>query len=215
MAVKRIVLVAGLMRSGTSAVAGMLHALGVPMAVTLMAPVAPTWRLEWEDAPAALKLSEWAAGGAHQSGLMHHWFCCYLRERIRLAQEADAIRETSTPVIGFKSPLLLLMWDHVRSTDVGVPITIISTTRPEEDVRRSFDLAIPPGCRMRETWESIQDHLRRARGRVLADLCVDYEDLVADPAAWAVTLGRLMEVTDPERIAAAAAMVKEPTTCRR
>ncbi len=215
MAVERLILVSGLMRSGTSAVAGMLHTMGVPMGVTMMMPVAPTWRLEWEDVAAAGMLSDWASGRAdrpRQRSQAHALLADYLQCRIRETWEIDRARGLKTLAIGFKSPLLLLLWDRIRGLDVGVPITRILTTRDPAEAERSFELAMgPPDSEMRRIWAPVQERLKVARAAAGADLIVHYSRLVAAPYETAVELADLAGITDQRRIQAAAGTVLEPT----
>lgn len=196
------VFVTGLMRSGTSMVAEMVHRLGVPVALTLLAPPTADGRLEWEDAEASLTLARLIplGGGTAPTpaaaAAFDRWWPDYRRRREAAARSIRWPGRTPPRAIAVKSPLLLFFADRLKGT-------IIATRRDPAavaaSVRRSFtrpDLAEATNALLRERLEG---------GALAPALTIDYEH---DAAAIAGALAGALGVTDPERIRRAAA-VKE------
>lgn len=191
----RPVLITGLMRSGTSLVAEMVHRLGWQAAVTMGAPIPPAYRSDWEDLGLSLPLvgrERWSAGRLQD----------YIGRRI-----------DSSRIFGFggkfalKSPYLVFIWPKLltalRALDLPDPL-VIRTFRREESVARS--LAAHP-----QLYPDDQELIRGRLHRIHQDMVVGYEDAVADPLAAARALASALGVFDPPTVEAAAALVGLPT----
>ncbi len=200
------VLITGQLRSGTSCVAEIVHNLGVPVAFSILAPVPPTYRPDWEDADLALALVPLMLGRQMRDPL------AFLKANFA-GRVQHARRFWNSDRFATKSPVLALIWDDVLRAchPYGKPI-VLMTSRDQDDidtsVRRSFlpslvDAAFTTNRRIRAALETIEyDHF------------CPYESTVEEPEAAVFYIAGALGISDPERIAAAVACIKEPTSVR-
>lgn len=200
-----IIIVLGQMRSGTSAVSEVIHTLGIPMGVAFLAPIAPTYRLEWEDWNLTEMVdSYWRKGIIPGGGLMP-WWKRYLEMRRQFMERAGA------QSWGFKSPPWSLLADTLLpETRKAGRVAVIRVDRPQQSidvsVKRSFpasivDMAMATNERIRQKLDGIE-----------IDFRVPYDNLVSGPTVVIEALAEFLAVEDPERIADAISRVRGPTS---
>jgi hypothetical protein len=193
-----IVAVTGLMRSGTSAVAEILHRLGAPCAIHTPAPMPPTWRFDWEDSRLSARLMD-------ASEVPAEWFVDYLAQRLDHAERCHF-----SQTVTLKSPLLAFSRAELgfAAEMLDVPIAWVIVNRDEARVAASMT-----------QWEALDPQVNAAIALELskpewsdADT-IEYERLVDDPAVHVHSLAQSLGLSsDPEDIQAAIDGVKEPTT---
>src|SRR3990172_3947832 len=114
-----IVLVTGLMRTGTSLVAKQLHELGIPMGTVMRFPLLrENAQLDWEDADFTDKCLATLKGDIRKARL-RVFFNSYLRRR-------------SGEVWGVKSPFLYPYVElfKTEAASLGKTVKVVMTTRP-------------------------------------------------------------------------------------
>jgi hypothetical protein len=182
---KRPVVILGLMRSGTSLVASLVHYLGFQVADIIPAPMPPAWRSDWEDPHLSLRLV---------AGERIDWKS-YLAERRFLSETLGFDGR-----VAMKSPYLAL---HVRALAEIEPF-VIKVVRSPLAVERSFKAH--PHLIRRD-----QERIRAALKTVEPDLQVSYDALVADPDFGVDRLAAALDVRAPETIDRACSLVASPT----
>lgn len=199
------VLITGKCRAGGAAVAEVCHVLGYPMGRAFPAPIAPDWRLDWEDA----ELSQWLAEEAEGAELPFSLYGAiegffdfggYLKARI-----AHSVCMGFEGRIGFKGPLLAahgLPLDAALLMERINPLRVL-VTRSESAIHRSIDRQ--RGAKVLRRWNDQIDVEAIQR-----DLVVPYEALVASPAFEVGRLAEALGVVDPVAIGQAVARVVAP-----
>lgn len=198
------VLIVGQMRSGTAAVAEVVHRLGIPVALSMLAPVPPTYRPDWEDTDLVTALLPLAAD--HQMRDARG----FLREHFR-GRRVGAERFFGSPRFAVKSPLLALCWDDVLATIGPDPIVIVverDQAAIDASIRRTFP-ANALGCLQ------TNERIRAAIEKIEPTLRVRYEGLVQNPVGGCAEIGRCFGITDVDRVFDSIASVQEPTSCPR
>jgi len=203
-----IVIVIGQIRSGTSAVADILHHLGVPMGVSFAAPMPPVWRFEWEDTPIALTLAQhefFRDASVRGEGLLT-WFRDYLWTRGRHARDT-----WKTDRWGMKQPLLAVYADMLlpELSLAASRLTIIQTVRDQAAIDRSVDSVFPPG--LREKALAANTTIRERLPDLPCDFRVNYDLMVVQPREWVEQIANLVGVRDAESIARAVGRVGVPS----
>jgi len=207
--VKQAVIITGLCRSGTSAVAEVCHVLGFPMGRTFGAPIAPDFRLDWEDG----ELTPWMADTVEERNATPYsifgelaWFDIEAHVAVRVAHSHGA---GCGGRLGFKSPLLAILHHErerleARLSELGFyDRLLVWVTRSETAIERS--IARQPGAEVLRRWNGLIHESSVPRNHVLP-----YEALVANPAFEVGRLASLLGVEDPVRISQAAARVARP-----
>lgn len=162
-----IVVVVGVMRSGTSLVSRQLHRLGVPMGTTMRFPL-PTsvCQEDWED--------------VEFTDLM----LAYLTEKMGEKEVRDRIRaygrkRGKSAVWGVKSPFLL-PYVTLFKESVEDEVRVVQTRRSIPETFESIErqLIIPPAI---EAVKELQRMLIPALDNVQPDLVIDIEESWASP----------------------------------
>lgn len=192
-------LITGQMRSGTAAVAEAVHALGIPVAVQMHAPVPPTYRMDWEDADLSLKLAPLMFGRKIRD--FAAWFGQYLKTRSMFTH-----RQWGTEHFAIKSPLLPLVWPEVAA---AVPGAIILHTRREQG---DIDRSVRACFRVEQVKDALacNERIQAALEPIEPTMRVIYERLVVHPESCVEHIAGALGVSSKERIEAAVATVKEP-----
>jgi hypothetical protein len=191
-----VLAIVGQMRSGTSAVAEVVHTLGCPVAVHTPAPLPPTYRFDWEDS----ELSNALAKGK----MSKPWLVDYLHSRDKHSKLFPS------GWFAIKSPLLALHWYEIDEAldEVGVGDTcVVRVWRNPQEVERSMRLQ--PQLSV-ETNTEIRDAMTVMAGDL--DMAISYETLLSTPLAMTRGLAKEMGIKDEERIMEAAARVRRPQT---
>lgn len=196
-----LILITGLMRSGTSLVAHMVHTLGVPVADQMLAPPAGSALVQpdWEDAELSMQLGVLAQHDSEEVQFaIRRWYAHYLARRMDTAQTA----------IADKSPLLAIKVREVEHVAkfLGVRTRWIWVERDDDaidaSVARSFE--VPD-----QEWAArTQLMITAGRQDVPDPLVVRYERIIEDPAHWALALASFLGVSDDERVKRAASVVR-------
>ena len=178
-----MIVVTGPMRSGTSAVAKMLHQMGVIMGETQA--MVPVYGMdpEYEDHALASLLSAHAHGTDVDWGrFLPAYFC-------GRAMHFSGVLSLYGDVCGWgvKSPMLALIWDQFMDMAPD-PVTVICTQRSGDDTRNSLRVSndrLLPGLRGMafETLESIQSEIERALPAIeaVSDLVVPIDEMKKHP----------------------------------
>lgn len=168
------VAVIGTGRSGTSAVAGMLHAWGIPMGDHLLPTDAANPDGYFEDEP-LVALDEALLAGSRVGALS---LGAYLRWRAQRSQ-----------VWGAKDPRLVHIWSRWREL-LPCPVTVVHVERELEDCVRSCLRAYGG---KRDDWERLMSERQDAARRIANEhgaVRVQYEHLLHDPRKY---LGILLD----------------------
>jgi hypothetical protein len=200
-----IIVVLGPRCGGTSAVAGVLHHLGVFMGADFV------WAYRgphesWEDSRLSQLCVRAFSGPGDQLQMDAGSFQAKLQS---WADEHRLAARTAGRRPGAKDPLLCLAIDFIR--DAGIPIVPVVVDRPFEKVVASLN-QLGWLTDERERAESTA-HLIAARDRALSGVAtvkVDFEELRAAPADVIRRLagGLSLEVTEAQLIAAADSVMK-------
>lgn len=181
------VLILGPMRSGTSLAASMVHRLGFPVSNVIPAPIPPRWRSDYEDSWLTVRLMQRAVVDWH---------------------EYVAVRRESSELLGFggrfsiKSPYLAPCWVDVQK---AIPNAfVIKTFRGQDDIAASMH-------EHPQLSGADQELICRALYEVRADCSLGYEFVCENPQRAAEILAGHLGNADPVAVAAAAALVQEPT----
>lgn len=186
----------GLYRSGSSALAGVLHHLGVEMG-------APFFGDYFESAEISEHLRHWW-------NEPHLTESVSFEERVATFRRWASERETkAVPAIGLKHPLLTLCGDDLISA-WGENVHFIWTSR---SLQRSIQSLV------RKDWwpnaEDVQRKLWRVLTRFVArqpHLRVDFEHLMTDPSRQIQRVVEYLRLDpDPEQVASAVHMIR-PTS---
>ncbi len=211
------VIVCGQMRSGTSLVAQMLHLMGCPMAVNLLAPMPPTYRMDWEDTDATLELFSAVPLGTAPTDAVRARFKVWIRRyryaRLTLArgQHLNALRHPPG-AIGVKHPLFLHFRRELAEMD---DVRIVTTRREQAAIDESVAHAFPPWRNMTGAMRT-NELLAAEQALVTPDLEVSYERTIENPRGTAEALAGLIGKTgNMAAIERAAEAVKEPTSWAR
>jgi hypothetical protein len=199
--VSRALIVTGLCRSGGAAVAEVCHHLGYCMARTLDAPVAPDFRLDFEDAPLTKLMAENVEEGLDPSNRIG--FRTFIRSR-----QDHSVRMGFGGDIGFKSPLFSIgaAVEKLEEAleDEGCEPFVIRMERDRAAIERS--IARQPGAAVMRRWNALIDSCEILR----ADLVIPYEVLVGEPSRVVGILAQSIEIDDPDLITRAAGRVLQP-----
>lgn len=211
---KRIVVVLGMHRSGTSAIARSLKALSVELGDNLMPPVPGNNDLGfWEDMD-IYRLNErlFAKVGTAWDRLSSVSVSPLLGEAFASERyEASALIErklAATPVFGFKDPrtaILLPFWKCVFE-DLGIedryvlalrnPLEVAESLRKRDKFEVTFGLLLW----LKYNWAAVEHSADRSR------VCVAYEKMIEDPAGQ---LGRLAAALDLPPVSASSPALLE------
>lgn len=159
-----IVLVTGMMRTGTSLVAKQLHLMGVPMGTTMRFPQAKAnGQDDWEDIEFTDMMLNRLMGIDDSD-----------REDFGLRVKQYELSRDGVPVWGVKSPFALPYVTALREAFEDV-VKVVMTTRDIEQVYRSLD---QQQLGLRE----IQYQLHSFIDKVSPDLVIDIEESWHSPS---------------------------------
>lgn len=159
-----IVLVTGLMRSGTSVLAQHLHELGIPMGTEMRFPSNEKNHLEWEDTKFTDFFFQQAVNKVKDSGKIGD----FLREYIP-SREGE--------IWGVKSPFALPFVETFKTAAerLGHKVKIIKTHRPIYDTISSLR-RLTDNDDVFYMVRTVQEKLIRCLNQVHADLTIDIKD---------------------------------------
>lgn len=199
-----IIAITGQMRSGTSAVAQIIHLLGIPVAVHTPAPMPPTWRFDWEDSLLSQSLT------ATQGDPDSDWFIDHLKARMTHATELFR-----SDHIALKSPFLCLTRDLLELCADVLHETVywIILRRPQAQIEASMDQFPFLDFGANERIKKRLSEFRRGGVRRVRRRLVDYEELVANPRAVVLSLIESLGIDPhPDAVERAVRSVLTPTT---
>lgn len=219
MAIHKLILVVGQMRSGTAAVAGTLHHLGVPVAVSIMAPVPPHFRPDWEESTLSAHLVQAVGIGGTgidpaDAALFRAMYPDYLRHRLAVAGNLAERFGLPTVAIADKCPLLAFVLDEAveAARSAALEPVVVTVSRDPEAVERSVRRAFGADAdKAMATNAAIEAALAPWRP---GSVEVSYEKLIGDTDSVAWKLANCAGVTDRSLLAAAVDFVKEPVSCQ-
>lgn len=192
----RLIAITGEMRSGTSMMAEVIHFLGFPVVVSMLAPGHPTWRPEWEDPDLAVQLA--LGRGVTVESLVEH-----LRFRREAAERQAKYHGRSLPGISIKSPFLALNADAMEKAaiEVGMKGSWVVIGRGAEAVDASLRAAL----RGRDL-----ENARKANERIrdVVEPGWSYEEFMEDPYGEVTDLAGELGITDTDCILRAVGRVQ-------
>lgn len=160
---QEVIIVSGLMRSGTSFVARCLHDAGLPMGTLMAFPQSKT-EPEYEDAVLAQMLAHRLVDG----------------RRPTVAQLRAYVESRGPKRWGFKSPLLLPFLRECKQALVNRPMRLILTDRDFGDTLNSIE-RLAPSKTVKERMVAIQTVIRAAYDQEVADFLVDFKQIENEP----------------------------------
>ena len=174
-----MIVVTGLMRSGTSPLAQMLHQMGIPMGEFMRFPLhSDRAHLDWEDSVLSDRLVGEIVLGCEND--MSEFFFDYIVRR----------RTPDSGVFGVKSPFLIpFMEQFLEAAEAAnEPIGVVVTERDYEDTVESiYQQTHHLPFDEQSVCLDIQRRLADDIGRVIADRKIQIEDTWAHPrivAGW-------------------------------
>jgi len=197
-----VVLVSGPCRSGSAAVAEVVHVLGWPMGSTFLAPVAPDFRFDWEDAELTLRMGASVMCGRDPLDLFD--FHSYVKARL---EHSKAFCVTGQR-FGMKSGLFCIGATMGRIecelAAMRLRLFVIAVRRPKEAVEAS--IARQPGASVMRRWNAAIEE----SGPHPYDYEIDYDRLVRFPSSEVALLAARLGVDDPVAVSEAAIRVVIP-----
>lgn len=201
---KRILIVTGPLRSGTSMIAGMAHRMGFIAGTWINPPMPPKFRLEWED-------KELFDLFYNPSEPTAKDFREYLLRRFF---HADAIRRATgveVPGITVKSPMLAWKWDEfMKAVEFmklvkHIEVVIVKCTRswPTPDGNLEVYKGTDFERQMQIANERINNGLKHINGREH-----NYNYMLQYPQHCANCLADLLGVTNEADVKAAAETIQ-------
>lgn len=162
-----IIVVTGLMRSGTTLVSRQLHRMGVPMGTTMRFPL-PTevCQEDWEDIEFTDLMLDRMTGKTADS-----WLNCQVR--------GYAQKRSVVPVWGVKSPFLL-PYVNLFKEAVDDEVRVVQTRRSIPDTFESMERQLINPQTL-ESVKALQRMLIPALDNVQPDLVIDIEESWASP----------------------------------
>lgn len=177
-----IVLVTGLMRTGTSLISKQLHLMGVPMGTEMRFPPArETGQDDWED----IKFTDLMLNHLMELDLLNN---SEFSSEI-LSYEQGRVRETGgeVPVLwGVKSPFALPYIYTIKEA-VDDEVKVVMTTRDIEDTYKSIKVQTDLKLMKR-----IQDSLVEFNDTSKADLVIEIEESWSSPESVKLKLEQLI-----------------------
>ena len=196
--VEVVIVVSGLMRSGTSALARMLAQMGVVMGESMLMPHAGS-DAEWEDVALSSSLTGHALAGTMPT--LDELRAYIVSRRSHHAEVSSALRVHRE--WGVKTPMAVLYLDELREAAAaeGEPVTLILTERDLRgtlDSLRRFGSFVHDEHRYIEMMFGLQSRLVDAREKHADDaaLVVDISETWSDPKG---VVGRLAEACGVRR----------------
>jgi hypothetical protein len=183
-----MIVVTGLIRSGTSPIARMLHQMGIPMGEHMRFPMlSNASHLEWEDSPFADVLM-FAIKDKWESERVRGLLAAYIKKR------TDRHGDTW----GVKSPYLLPFIGDLQdiAKSMGVDMKLVTTIRPYEDTEKSIHeqvahLVEEDKASALDVLLGLQSQLKTYVGQWDADLEIDIERTKRFPKSVALDLSDL------------------------
>lgn len=158
-----IILVTGLMRTGTSLASWWLHEMGVPMGITMRFPFSnPKGQVDWEDIEFTDYMLE-AVKGKHGPMARRQFMRRYINKR-------------SAPLWGVKSPFLLPFVEEFKAVVDNDEVRVVLTTR---DIDQTYESLTDQGV-LNESIE-VQKLLIPALSNVNPDLVIEINESWESP----------------------------------
>lgn len=189
-----MLVITGLIRSGTSPLARMAHQMGIQMGNTQILP-GPGIEAEYEDVELIAPLTQHVLG-AIQIENFEDVFRRYIRKRRSETRNRVAIfGKQHIKGWGVKSPILSLFWgDLVRAARAeGEVLRVVLSYRPLSEVQKSLEVfgsrvQSPYREKYQEQFGNIQTAIREARAAIKksADLEISLSETRGSP----ITAGR-------------------------
>ncbi len=166
-----IIALTGQLRSGTAAVAEVLHRLGCPVATEMGAPAPPTWQLEWEDTELSVGLARGLA--------TKDWLRTYLEWRLIHAKTSGFAIEGT---VALKSAFLATHAEMLEAAaaEMGEGVRWVVMDRAQEDINESVG-------RIPALEVEMNAPIVRALGGITG-FTVNYDRLVREPMFTVVEL---------------------------
>jgi len=181
-----MIVVTGLMRSGTTPLAKMLHQMLIPMGQYMRFPLQSyAAHLEWEDAPLSDPLSLALVHGEQEG--FSEFFVKYIEHR----------REIHGDRWGVKSPFLIpYMGEFVEAARVlGEPMKIVMAQRDYPDTIKSLNRQTEhQSVEVRTEIMQLQERLMASVGTIVADMKIPLENTWSHPRMVARQLAELAGV---------------------
>lgn len=197
---RKLIIVTGPMRSGTSMVAQTLHLLGVPVADEIRAPLPPRWQLDWEDPAVAEALWHVAQQPENPGDGLEEFLVQHLSHRLETHWAVtEAFGLPPENPIAIKSPLLPLVWLSLMGACAELvlePVLVVcyrDWTAVQSSVRASFHPdQVEFALKLNERLLIAVDRIERYRR---FDLMVSYEGAMEFPTALARDLAKAAGAT--------------------
>lgn len=164
-----MILITGLMRSGTSLAARIAHQSGVDMGIYFYAPVPmTTFDLEYEDAP----LTHFLSARPEKDDAKK-----FLQEYLPIKKESSR-----ADAWGYKSPFALFYMDEIKQVlqDMGEPLHIIKTFREPEEIYRSLSVRSMEMGLDYSALHRLQNEMEMAYNHCKADIVLDHDFMRQD-----------------------------------
>lgn len=209
-----LVMVTGQFRSGTSAIAQVVHRLGMQAGLWFAPPYPPKWRSDWEDAEAVTMLMRFCPWGSRPTDDAReeflNWFPAYLNRRlscVELMRDRDIWQAADG--IACKSPFYAFFRREIAEVcgSVGLAPKWIVARRDADEIDDS--LSEFHGKAWPESIDQIRMTQRLVGHALLAidGLCVEYGWLVRDPYLEVAKIADHIGVLDSSTRASAAACI--------
>lgn len=210
----KLVMISGQFRSGTSAVAQVVHRLGFPAGLWFAPPYPPKWRSDWEDSEAVtalMRLCPWGARPTDEArDLFLDWFPGYLNRRMAcLEMMQDRGVWAAENGVACKSPFYAFFHREIGEVcaKAGMKVRWIVARRDQDEIDAS--LAEFHG----RVWPESIDQIRMTQRLVahallsIDGLSVEYGWLVRDPTLETCRIAGFLGVGGSELRASAAAVI--------
>ena len=186
-----MIVVTGLIRSGTSPIARMLHQMGVPMGEHMRFPMlSKASHLEWEDSPFSDMLM-FAIKDKWETERVRGLLAAYIKKRTDRHGE----------LWGVKSPYLMPFIGDLQAIadSMGVDMSLVMTHRSHADISKSIrrqvsHLGVEDKAATMEILFGFQSQLKTYIGQWVPDLTIDIEDTKRSPRDVARKLSHLVGI---------------------
>ena len=166
-----MIVVTGLMRSGTSPLAQMLHQMGVPMGEFQRFPLFGTQHhFEWEDMALAEPLCQHLFEKKRIEDLQQFLYDYIVNRQVHFAKLRATV-EGVAPTWGVKTPFLLPFLDAFRTVALlatNEPAVVALTVRPFSDTIRSLERQAD-GVQLEQRIYDLQQSLEQAMGWIACE----------------------------------------------
>lgn len=180
-----LVLITGPFRSGTSAVAQIVHRIGFIAVTTMTMPVPPRWHCDWEDHPAMIALHDILSKN-NRSFRFRKWFRQYLEARMVHAVSVSEFTSWHPLGICIKSPMYAMFAGEIAEEcrRVSKPLKIIVCERDRAERRASLEVVNDGAPEpLKKAIRRIAGECERASEKIVGDnvIRVNYGMLLLKP----------------------------------